>query len=251
MDTLLFNGNVLTMEPAPRASAIAFRDGRINAVGNSKTLLAQAGPQTVLHDLEGRTVVPGFIDAHAHIWKIGHLLTTMLDLRRVRSIEDLCAAVRQRDAELPSRVWLQGRGFNEALLAERRKPTRNDLDKAVPDRPVVLTRTCGHIFAANSAALNLAGITAQTQPPVGGVIERDERGEPNGLLHETAMGLITRVMPPPTASDFEKMILAALEHQLSLGITSSSMNWAETFWNSFPISSCLAPIRSAECWMRA
>ncbi len=227
LDTLLVNGNILTMESVGRASAVAFgaigfNNGRIAAVGDTKALLAQAAAQTVLYDLQGRTVVPGFIDAHAHIWKIGHLLTTMLDLRRVASIEDLCAAVRQRDAQLPRGDWLQGRGFNEAALAERRKPTRDDLDKAVPVRPVVLTRTCGHIFAANSAALKLAGITAQTRAPVGGVIERDENGEPNGILHETAMGLITRVMPPPTASDYAKMIRAALEHQLSLGITSSA-----------------------------
>jgi predicted amidohydrolase YtcJ len=221
-DTLLFNGNVLTMDAVGRASAVAFQNGRIAAVGDSKTLRAQASAQTALYDLEGRTVVPGFIDAHAHIWKIGHLLTTMLDLRRVHSIDDLCAAVRQRDANLPPGDWLQGRGFNEAVLAEKRKPTRDDLDQAVPNRPVVLTRTCGHIFVANSAALKLAGITAHTDAPVGGVIERDERGEPNGILHETAMGLITRVMPPPTASDYEKMIRAALEHQLSLGISSSS-----------------------------
>jgi predicted amidohydrolase YtcJ len=222
MNTLLFNGNVLTMEPAGSASAVAFQNGRIAAVGDTKALLAEAGAQTALYDLKGRTVVPGFIDAHAHIWKIGHLLTSMLDLRRVPSIEDLCAAVRERDTQLPPGDWLQGRGFNEAALAERRKPTRDDLDKAMPGRPVVLTRTCGHIFAANSAALKLAGITAQTQAPVGGVIERNERGEPNGILHETAMGLITRVMPPPTASGYAKMIRAALEHQLSLGITSSS-----------------------------
>src|SRR6185436_15657272 len=88
--------------------------------------------------------------------------------------------------------------------------------------PVALTRTCGHIYAANSAALARAGISAATVAPPGGVIERDEHGEPTGLLHETAMGLINRVMPPPTADDYESMIVAALRHQLSLGITSSS-----------------------------
>jgi len=221
-DTLLFNGNVLTMDSPGQATAVAFHNGRVAAVGDSKTLLAQAGAQTTRYDLDGRTVVPGFIDAHAHIWKIGHLLTTMLDLRRVQSIGNLCAAVRERAASLPPGDWLQGRGFNEAVMAEKRKPTRDDLDRAVPDRPVVLTRTCGHIFVANSVALKLAGITAHTETPVGGVIERDARGEPNGILHETAMGLITRVMPPATASDYENMIRAALEHQLSLGITASS-----------------------------
>jgi predicted amidohydrolase YtcJ len=222
MDALLFNGNVLTMDGTARASAVAFQNGRIAAVGDSKWLRAQTGAQTALYDLAGRTVVPGFIDAHAHIWKIGQLLTTMLDLRRVRSIEELCAAVRERDTTLPSGDWLQGRGFNEAVLAEKRKPNRDDLDQVVADRPVVLTRTCGHIFVANSAALKLAGINAQTEAPIGGVIERDDQGEPSGILHETAMGLITRVMPPPTEAAYESMIQAALKHQLSLGITSSS-----------------------------
>ena len=107
-------------------------------------------------------------------------------------------------------------------MRERRPPTRADLDRAAPDRPVVLTRTCGHIYAVNSVALERAGIGADTPAPVGGVIERDAAGRPTGVLHETAMGLINRVMPPPTADDYEAMIIAALRHQLSLGITSSA-----------------------------
>jgi predicted amidohydrolase YtcJ len=101
-------------------------------------------------------------------------------------------------------------------------PTREDLDRAAPDQPVVLTRTCGHIYATNSIALERAGITAATVPPVGGDIDRDEEGTPTGVLRETAMGLITKVMPPPSDDDYERMIAAALRHQLSLGITMSS-----------------------------
>src|SRR5581483_11929979 len=149
-----------------------------------------AAPHAKRIDLAGRTLAPGFIDAHAHIWKIGHLLTTMLDLRRASSVEGIVDAVRRFGAKLPEGRWLLGRGYNEAALDERRPPTRYDLDRASPQRPVVLTRTCGHIYAANSAALAAAGISAATQPPVRGVIERDDHGEPTGLLHETAMGLI-------------------------------------------------------------
>jgi len=218
-DLVLCNGTVLT--PSGSASAVAVRDGRIAAVGATADVLS-AAPHAKRVDLAGRTLVPGFIDAHAHIWKIGHLLTTMLDLRRASSVEAIVEAVRQFAATLPQGRWLLGRGYNEAALAEGRAPTRDDLDRASPLRPVVLTRTCGHIYAANSAALVQAGITAATQPPVGGVIERDDRGEPTGLLHETAMGLINKVMPPFTAADYEAMIAAALRHQLSLGITSSS-----------------------------
>src|SRR5205814_9038623 len=107
----------------------------------------------------------GFNDAHAHIWKIGHLLTTMLDVRRSTSIADLAARVRAFAARLPPGAWLQGRGYNEAALDERRAPTRWDLDCAEPNRPVIVTRTCGHIAAVNGAALQLAGISAATDAP--------------------------------------------------------------------------------------
>jgi predicted amidohydrolase YtcJ len=125
-------------------------------------------------------------------------------------------------AKVPNGSWLLGRGYNEARFEEGRPPTRADLDAACSTRPVVLTRTCGHIYAVNTLALQNAAIGVDTPPPAGGVIERDERGQPTGLLHETAMGLINRVMPPPTSAEYEAMIDAALRHQLALGITSSA-----------------------------
>jgi predicted amidohydrolase YtcJ len=221
-DLLLVNGNILTMdEHVPLGSALLVRDGKIIAVGSTEELRSQEHGAEII-DLGGRTAVPAFTDAHAHIWKIGHLLTTMLDFRRTTSLVDLIDDVRRRDKELPAGTWLLGRGFNEIVMREKRKPTRHDLDLAAPDRPVVLTRTCGHIYAANSVALKLAGITADTEEPVGGVIERGPSGEPNGLLHEMAMGLVNRVLPPPTSAEYKQMITAALKHQLSLGITASS-----------------------------
>ncbi len=221
MDLLLYNANVITME-GTRATAVLFQDGLIARVGDSATLRKEAPRGCALVDLEGRTVIPAFTDAHAHVWKMGHLLTTMLDLRKTASLPDLRQAIGGRSRKLSYGAWLFGRGFNEMAMLEKRKPTRHDLDLAVPDRPVALTRACGHIYSVNSIALKLAGITAETQAPAGGVIERDERGEPNGILSETAMGLINRVMPPPTQPEYEEMISAALQHQLSLGITASS-----------------------------
>jgi len=222
LDLVLHNGIVLTQATPPRAEAVGVRAGRIACVGSDGEVLHAAGPSTRRVDLAGRTLVPAFIDAHAHIWKIGHLLTGMLDLRRVTSLADMTARVQAFGARLPPAVWLQGRGYNEAALDEKRAPTRYDLDRAEPARPVVLTRTCGHIAAVNSAALRLAGIGAATDAPVGGVIERDERGEPTGVLHEAAIGLIKRVMPSPTPDEQEAMILAGLVHQVSLGIASSA-----------------------------
>jgi hypothetical protein len=184
--------------------------------------LSTADPRTKRLDLAGRTLVPGFNDAHAHIWKIGHLLTSMLDLRGVASVAELVDAVARFADRRPHDGWLLGRGYNEAAMQGGLAPTRGDLDRASPDRPVVLTRTCGHMYAVNSVALARAGIASDTPAPVGGLIDRDERGEPTGLLRETAMGLINRIMPPPTPADYAAMIVAALRHQLSLGITSSS-----------------------------
>lgn len=219
-DLLLVNGHVLTGSTPAAASTVVVRGGKIDAVGDASLAASAAGLPAI--DLRGRTVVAGFNDAHAHIWKIGHLLTTMLDLRTVGSLDELVEKVSAFRSRLPDGAWLLGRGFNEAAMAEGRVPTRHDLDRAAPDQPVVLTRTCGHIYAANSVALARAGIDASTAAPVGGVIERDARGAPTGLLHETAMGLMNRAIPAPTAADYERMITAALRHQLSLGITSSS-----------------------------
>src|SRR4051794_19516587 len=221
-DVVLYNGRILTQTSSSGVEAVGVRDGRIAAVGRTSDVMHAAGTSTRRIDLAGRTLIPGFNDAHAHIWKIGHLLTTMLDLRGIGGIDELTDRVRRFGQRLPDGAWLLGRGYNEAAMIERRAPTRVDLDRASPDRPVVLTRTCGHIYAVNSRALAVAGIGPDTCAPIGGIVERDERGQATGLLHETAMGLITRVMPPPTASDYEGMIVAALRHQLSLGITSSS-----------------------------
>ena len=139
-DILLYNGNIRNPDGS-RTTAVLFRNGRIARVGDSRDLLQEARVDTGRIDLDGLTVVPGFNDAHAHIWKIGHLLTTMLDLRKTTSIVELQGSLGERDRKLPSGSWLLGRGFNELAMTERRRPTRGDLDQAVPDRPVALTRT--------------------------------------------------------------------------------------------------------------
>ena len=222
-DLILHGGRLLTQSTAmPGAQAVAVTDGRIVAVGTDAEVMGLARRATRRVDLGGATLTPGFIDAHAHIWKIGHLLTSMVDLRRTRSLDALGAQLRQRASTLGPGAWVLGRGFNEALLEERRAPDRNDLDRAVADRPVVLTRTCGHSYALNSAALARCGITRDTDAPSGGVIARDASGEPTGVLQETAMGLVNPHLPSPTRAAYAAMITAALTHQLSHGITSTS-----------------------------
>lgn len=222
VDQIFLNGNILTMHRPRRVGAVAVAGGKIVAAGEEGELRRQESPSTQLIDLEGRTLIPGFEDAHAHIWKVGQLLTTSLDFRCSTSIEEIGTLIEQRDKILPTGAWLLGRGFNEISLAEGRKPTRHDLDRFAANRPILLTRTCGHIFVANSLALKLAGIDRKTRQPDGGIIEQEADGSPNGLLHETAVGLVNRVIPTPTRADYRAMIDAALKHQLAHGITSSS-----------------------------
>lgn len=222
-DTLFHNGLVWSgHEGAPRPASLAVVRGRVAAVGDDRDVHNLRAPHTRVVDLGGRTLIPGFTDAHAHVWKIGHLLTTLLDVRGTDSLAALGTRLQEQHRRLPADAWLQARGYNEARFAEGRGPTRVDLDAAVRDRPVVLTRTCGHIVACNSLALARAGIGRDTPPPPGGEIDRGGDGEPSGVLRETAMGLVQRHVPGPTRDEYAVMISAALGHQLSLGITSTT-----------------------------
>ncbi len=222
-ETIFHSGLVWTGRGGhPGATALAVTGGRILAVGADHDVLALRGPDTQMVHLAGQTLIPGFIDAHAHIWKIGHLLTTLMDARGVSSLDHLAARMRDRASELPPGAWLSGRGYNEARFPDGRPPTRVDLDAVVADRPVVLMRTCAHIVVCNSLALQQAGITRNTASPQGGEIDRSEDGEPTGVLRETAMGLVLRQIPPPSPDEYAAMITAAMRHQLSLGITSTN-----------------------------
>jgi len=222
---LFTNGTIhtLTSEHATPADCILVGDdGRIAFVGRAGDINVPGN--TVRVDLGGRTLIPGFNDAHVHIWKLGLLLTVQVDARggEAPDIDRIVGKFRVRAAETPPGVWLSGRGYNEAALTERRHPTRADLDRASTDHPIALTRTCGHMIVANTRALEIAGITRETPDPPGGIIVRDAGGEPTGLVQETAMGLITRVMTEPDDTLMRRAIEAAFAHQLALGITSAT-----------------------------
>jgi hypothetical protein len=222
-DTIFHRGHLWTGQYGRTdTTALAVTGDHIVAVGRDDDVLNLRGPDTRMVDLAGGSLLPGFVDAHAHIWKIGHLLTTLLDVRAAESLANLLARVRAHADRLTPDAWLYGRGYNEARFPEGRGPTRHDLDAVVTDRPAVLMRTCAHIIACNSRALALAGVTRDTPAPPGGEIERGADGEPTGVLSERAMGLVLQRMPAPTADEYGGMITAALEHQLSRGITSTN-----------------------------
>lgn len=220
---LFFNGTIHTLDstnPTPEAVLVA-DDGRILAAGRRHDL-DRAGVKQI--DLNGRTLIPGFNDAHVHVTWLGLLLTQQVDARihvtpNIPAIIDAFAARAQQ--ETPG-TWISGNGYNEALLPEGRHLSRYDLDQASTDHSMFVVRTCGHIAVANSKALEVAGITADTPDPPGGVIVRDGQGEPTGVLQETAMNLVTNLIPDITEAEMTAALKAAMTHQLSLGITSAT-----------------------------
>jgi len=222
-ELILYGGTIHTLDQAaPLVEAVAIGNGRILAVGARDEIEALAHTNARRIDLGGRTLIPGFNDAHIHLWKVGMLLTGMIDTRVTvtPTIPAIIDAFRARAESTPAGRWLTGRGYHELSLPEQRHPTRADLDQASTAHPIQLIHTSAHLAVVNTRALQLAGITAQTPDPTGGEIDRDEHGEPTGLLRETAMNLVNAIVPPPTPDEFEAALLAGAKQCLRLGITS-------------------------------
>lgn len=222
VDLILINGNIITMHPKqPTAQAVAIRHGRFAAVGTNQQILSHAGEKTKKVDLKGKTVVPGFIDAHVHGASLGQVLS-QINLRDAKSIKQIQLRVRQRATEIPEGQWILGRGWDQDRLRERRHPSRFDLDQAAPSHPVLLLRVCGHIGSINSEAMKEAGIFRQTKPPKGGLIDKDSKtGEPNGVLRENALKLVFDVLPETTPEEVTDTCLRACKTMVEKGITSA------------------------------
>lgn len=194
----IFVGNVLTMNDAqPRAEAVAVRDGRVLAVGRRAEVLERRDEQTVVTYLASACVVPGFVDAHGHVSQTALKGAAVpLDpppLGGVASIADLVVTLQAGLArrELAEGEWLVGWGYDDALLAEQRHPTRHDLDRVAADRPILVVHRSGHVVSLNTLGLARAGVTRASRNPPGGRIDRDPAGGPTGVLEAaaTARGL--------------------------------------------------------------
>lgn len=211
-DLVLHHGHVITVDARDSiAQALAISGGRIVRVGSDRDIAGLIGPKTRVIDLKGRTATPGLIDTHAHILSTGISELYQIALGTARSVNDMTEALAARTARTPKGEWIQGAGWDEGKFADGRYPTAADLDAVSPDNPVWLENTTGHYGVANSAALRLAGLTAATPTPAAGTIERLADGSPAGVLKETAQGLVTRLIPDPSADQRQ----AALAHMVA------------------------------------
>lgn len=220
-DLILTNAAVLTMHrEQPWAEAVAVADGRIVGVGRAGEIAALRGPRTRVIDCGGRVVMPGVVDAHMHLLSYAAALVSVdCSPGAVRSISEIQTVVRQRAAALPAGTWIRATGYDETALAERRHPTRHDLDAATPLHPVRLLHRSGHAVVLNSLALRLAGITNETPEPPGGYIDRDlGTGEPTGLLLEMN-AIVDRVVPPLAEADLKAAVAEASRRLLAEGVT--------------------------------
>lgn len=223
--TIYFNADILTLvDAAPTANAVAVRNGRIVAVGDLESVRAAIGPQAALRNMNGRTIVPGLIDAHGHFASVARVLS-LADLQPppsggVSNMAELLSALQAWRARNPTAAWIQGVGYDDSLLAERRHPTRDDLDAISKDSPIALTHVSGHLMSCNSACLAASGITAATEDPKGGVIRRRPGSrEPNGVLEEAAIQLVIARLPQPTAEKTQADLRKTQDYYASYGIT--------------------------------
>ena len=222
-DLILLNANVITMDDRqPTAQIVTVKGGRIAFASGSDQLAAWQGQGTKVIDCVGKTVVPGFIDAHCHIFSmVRKLLSIDLSDPSFKSIADIKAAIKKRADKSPPGEWIAATDYNEFSLVEKRHPTRWELDEAAPDNPVVLSHRSLHACVLNSKALERAGITIVSPEPPGAFIgRRAEDGEPNGLLVEMLGFIREKIMPALEGEELEKGIKLANELYLSQGLTS-------------------------------
>lgn len=239
-DTIFIRGNIYTgLEGgAGRAQAIAVRGERIEAVGSQEDVLQMKGPATVVVDLGGRFMMPGFNDAHLHLID-GGFARMRVDFVGTKSIEDFRQRVRARVKTAAPDEWVLGEGWDETLWPVKVLPNRQDLDQITSTQPIFLGRVDGHIAVANTRALQLAGITISSKDPAGGRIDREADGEPTGILRETARSAVTGVIPAPTDDQRRQAYEIALQELAQWGVTSaqdnSDSNNLQTYWDDFHV----------------
>ena len=237
-DLIFFNGIIYTgdgfAEDQPQVvQAIAIRAGKVVSIGKNEDITRLAGPGTRLRDLDSADtntfLFPGFNDAHTHLGEGGQTRLN-LDLAGVQSLDDMLTKIAVFAQPLADGHWITGGRWDHTLWTQKVLPTRQDVDKVSDGHPTFLARVDGHIAIANSAALAAAGITGKTVAPQGGAIDLDAKGEPTGILRESAMDLVAKVIPAPTAEERRRGAELAIADALAHGVTSVQDN---SDWQDF------------------
>jgi predicted amidohydrolase YtcJ len=218
-DLVVVNARIYTVDQNhPVAAALAVRGDRVVFVGSRREAEALIGPRTERLDLGGKTVIPGMVDAHAHLLSLGQALRTV-DLVGTTSYDEVIARVVERAKTARPGEWIRGRGWDQNDWADTRFPTSQALSRAVPDHPVYLTRVDGHAALVNARAMELAGVTAATKDPAGGRLIRNAEGNPTGVLIDEAQGLVGRVIPVASKEEIKAATLAAITEANGYGLT--------------------------------
>ena len=220
------NGTVLTMDSANRVAQAVFVEGdRIQQVGSNEQINALINNDTIIHDLKGKTLLPGFIDAHGHF--PGSALATLnVDLNsppigKIKTIDEMITALQTKADTTPKGEWILGIGYDDTMLAEHRHPNRLELDAALPDHPVFLMHISGHMGVANSKAFEAAGIDKNTPDPDGGVFAKNADGSLNGLMEENAAIAVQTMAMDFSVFDFLNMIKVASDEYSAFGVTTA------------------------------
>ncbi|MCV2884669.1 amidohydrolase [Aestuariibacter sp. AA17] len=217
---VIHNANGYTIDQEGKLSsfsALAIKEGKVQAVG-SEALVTQY-PKANKINAKGKTLLPGLIDAHGHLFGLGDNLL-QIDVRGLSSAKATASAVANYVKKTPSEDWIVGRGWNQVLWPEKSFPNAKVLDELVPDRPIYLERVDGHAAWLNSKAMALANINAESVDPPGGSFIRDEHGNPTGVLIDNAMNSVLPLLPKADSAYIQKAIQHAGDHLLSLGVTS-------------------------------
>ena len=219
-DLILISARVWTGDPKnPEVEALAVRGDRIVAAGSDREIQAYKGPKTAVIDGKWRRVVPGFIDCHTHMSGGGFDLLAV-DLRQTKDPADFTRTLAAFAKTRPAEEWLTDGTWDHMQWTPPELPTKALLDPATGDRPACLSRQDGHMVVCNSLALKLAGITAATPDPPGGVVVKDAKGEPTGVLKDAAMDLVWKVRPPRTQAEVVAALRAAMKNAARYGVTS-------------------------------
>jgi predicted amidohydrolase YtcJ len=228
-DTIYTNGEIITVNDAqPAAEAVAVKDGKILAVGGGDDVMGYLGPSTEVVSLKGRTMIPGFVDGHSHICDYGMLwgypTLNPPPVGDVKNIDDIVAGMRDfiERKNFPQGVAVFGYGYDDSMLAEKRHPTREDLDRVSTEHPVVIIHTSGHFGVANTLALEKVGFVNGAPNPKGGVIRCDpQTGEPTGVVEEQAVFNFFPLLQPKTDEQRLQTLVEIQNYYAGFGITTA------------------------------